>query len=101
MGEGDAFGFARGARGEKEEGLVIALGLPEAKKFDEDGGGEEFAKNDPFDDVLFEFGKDAFDENQLTIGRPWEFGDFPNERIGGDEAVEVGLTNRRLHGLAG
>ncbi len=91
VGEGDAFGLSRGAGGEEEEGFVVAFGFAEAEDFDDEGGGEEFGEDEPAGDFLFDSGDDAFDEEEVAIGWPGESGDFADEGVGGEEAVEVGL----------
>jgi len=92
VGEGDAFGFARGAGGKEKEGFVVTSAFTEVQELTESGDGKEFGKYDPFDDFLFDVWEESLDEDEVTVGWPRKVGELPHEGVGGDEAVDVGLS---------
>ncbi|MFT6499622.1 MAG: hypothetical protein ACJAT6_001759 [Akkermansiaceae bacterium] len=101
MAEGDAFGLSGGTGREEEYGLVIAFGFSDSKEFHEDGSGEELGEDDPLDDLLFDPGQDSLEEKELAVWWPREVGDFADEGVGGDEAVQISLLDRGADGFVG
>ncbi len=61
--------------------------------------GQQLGKHAPGDDFPFERGQDALDEDEIPVRRPGKRGDFPDERVRGDEAVHAGLADARADGL--
>ena len=72
MAEGDALGLAGRAGGEEQRRLVVAAALVQVEEQAKDFGGEDFGNDGPGDDLLLERGKDALDEDQVAVRRPWK-----------------------------
>ena len=99
MGQRHAFRFAGGAGGEEQHGFVVAELFADAEQRRDDGGGEDFAEDGPGDDLLFERGQGALDEDQIAVRWPGEGGELANEGIGGDVAVEPSLAHSGADGF--
>ena len=98
--KGNSFRLARGARSEEKNRFVIVFRFFKTEQLDEGVNGKDLGKDDPFDDLLFKQRKSSLNEDEIAVWRPREGRDLANEWVRGDEFVEVGLFDGRLHRVA-
>jgi hypothetical protein len=90
MAEYDAFGRSRTAAGEEEEGFIPPTFARYAKDESKKESGEDFAQNEPHDDLHLQLWQESLDEDEVLAGGPGELLGFADKDVGSDEAVDIG-----------